>query len=214
MKARLQIMWLDIKRSWPGLLLSVAVVYAITAYVLYEYTGKSKAWRFGFLLLEIGVPILLLWPLAMTSRWFGEGETESLRTARIRYSCAPSVAAALILEAILLFPSVLWGIAAKEALFWPFIKAYIFIVLLSAVYYFLSVLLKDGTLPLAATVAYCMFCTMFGKEESLKKFCLYYPAESGVYVREAVLPLLPWLAVAAVLLAAGHILEKKRAWME
>ena len=213
MKARLQLLWLDSKRSWLIILISAAVVYGLTGYVI-NGDDRNKVWRMGYLALEVFVPLFLLWPMTLLQRFFASDETETLRTAGNKYSCAPSIALLFLLEGLLLVPSYFWGMKHGLDFRWILCRAWIFMILIAAVYYFLTVLIKNGTVPLAIGLAYCMFCTFYGGQSALKKYCIYYPASSEPVTGETVLSLLWYVGLSLILMVSAYILERKRAWME
>ena len=214
MRSRLQLFYLDCRRAWLTLLISAFAVIAVTGYVINEVEKGQQVWRMGYLALEIFVPLFLLWPMLFMQRFFDSDETESLRTAGFRYSSVPSLVFLYLLEAALFIIPILWGRSSGLVFIHVLFRAWIINVFLSSVFVFLTVILRNQAVPLALVFAYCFFCTLYGSQAALKKYCLYYPADSAPVDQAAVVAKLWLLGAAGVLLTSAYLIEKKRAWLE
>ena len=183
--------WIKLKHSMKLSIIDASAVkwlllipFLVMGYIMVdivsatEYETEARIWRFGYLGQQWLLLSFLFWTLIPLHRWYSKEEAESLNTAANRHCSIGGIIWMIILEGVVFIPVLLYGLHVGLNFFWEIIRILIFQMILSSIVYLLTVLFGSAFLSLIITAVYCMFCSVYGNDSHLFRYCLFRPGNS------------------------------------
>lgn len=173
MRARLQMIRLDFKRSPLLVLLFLALIILIACDSVYRglpagEPSDSRLWRYGMMLCEYLPVFFVLWPMAHLNSWIGEASAESLRAAGGgRFACGPSLFLIWCLQLLAFAPGLVLGWIKGLNFLWITLYVMLIWMLLLGVFYALAVCLQSVALPMLLVLFYYLFGSFPGWSNDL-----------------------------------------------